>query len=90
MVDPMSKTRKQRAADLEAWAANVDEVNLVDVSSDDLKAIVKFAGERSQADVKLTAAVCNARRHGKSWAEIGIMLGVSKQAAQRKYSKLAS
>nr|WP_325049880.1 sigma factor-like helix-turn-helix DNA-binding protein [Nocardioides sediminis] len=34
-------------------------------------------------------AVRRARLHGFSWAEIGTMLGVSKQAMHKKYGKFA-
>ncbi|HZJ27932.1 MAG TPA: hypothetical protein VFF40_13130 [Acidimicrobiia bacterium] len=36
---------------------------------------------------ELTRAVIAARRSNRSWSEIGAMLGVSKQAAQRKYGR---
>jgi hypothetical protein len=41
-------------------------------------------------ETALTDAVRAACRTGRSWSEIGTMLGVSKQAAQRKCAKLAS
>jgi hypothetical protein len=90
MVDTLSTTRAQRAVNLEKWADNVEESELVDINTDELKAIAEFAARRDRLEDALTEAVRTARRHGKSWSQIGTMLGVSKQAAQRKYAKLAS
>ena len=90
MVDTLSTTRAQRAVNLEKWADNVEESELVDIDTDELKAIAEFAARRDRLEDALIEAVRTARRHGKSWSQIGAMLGVSKQAAQRKYAKLAS
>jgi hypothetical protein len=86
----MSRTRAERADALEAWADEVDEEDLVEVDTDALKAIAAYAARRERLDAALTDAIRAARRNGSSWTEIGMMLGVSKQAAQRKYAKLAS
>lgn len=86
----MNPTRSQRAKALEAWADHVDEADLVAVDTDDLTIIAQHATRRDDAEQALTEAVCSARRHGRSWSQIGTMLGVSKQAAQRKYAKLVS
>ena len=86
----MSPTRAQRAAALEAWADDVDGDDLIEVDTDELKAIGQYAARRDRLETALADAVRVARSNGRSWSEIGTMLGVSKQAAQRKYSKLAS
>ena len=86
----MSPTRVQRAAALEAWADDVDSDGLVEIDTDELKAIAQYAARRDRLETALAHAVRVARSNGRSWSEIGTMLGVSKQAAQRKYSKLAS
>jgi len=39
---------------------------------------------RDEVESELTEAVRSARQAHGSWSEIGTMLGVSKQAAQRK------
>ncbi len=54
------------------------------------EAISEIADRRDRLDLALTEAIRSARRDGRSWSEIGAMLGVSKQAAQRKYAQLAS
>jgi ABC-type transporter Mla subunit MlaD len=50
-----------------------------------LRAIAELADQRAEIDDALEAAVRTARRANRTWSEIGAMLGVSKQAAQRKY-----
>jgi hypothetical protein len=45
--------------------------------------------EADQVDSELAESVLAARAAKRSWSEIGAMLGVSKQAAQRKYGPWA-
>jgi hypothetical protein len=85
----MSATRAQRARALERWADKVDEADLVVADTESLRAIADLAEQRGQLDSALVEAIRSARRADRSWTEIGAMLGVSKQAAQRKYSKIA-
>ncbi|MGH9270055.1 MAG: hypothetical protein ACRDZ2_02160 [Ilumatobacteraceae bacterium] len=75
---------------LEAWAERVvtDELKPADTSA--LREIAKLAEQRERVDDQLAAAVRSARASQRSWSEIGAMLGVSKQAAQRKYGTKAS
>lgn len=40
------------------------------------------------AQASLLTAVSHARKAGASWAEIGAIIGTSKQAAQQRYGKL--
>lgn len=89
MVDAMSPTRAQRVVALEAWADDIDDNDLVEIDADELRVIARYANRRDRLEAELTEAVRAARRTGRSWSEIGTMLGVSKQAAQRKYAKLA-
>ena len=81
----MTKTRTERAAALEAWADAVDPTDLRDADTDALRRIAQLAQQRADLDTQLTTAVSTARAHHRSWSEIGAMLGVTKQAAQRKY-----
>ena len=85
----MSK-RAQRAAALEAWADAVDPNDLVEVDRSVLRTIAELAEQRDGIDVALADAVRTARREGRSWSEIGAMLGVTKQAAQRKFGSPAA
>ncbi len=82
----MSKTRAQRAKALEDWADRVEPDDLVVADTEALRLIAELAEQRSQLDDALVEAVRSARQAHRSWSEIGAMLGVSKQAAQRKYA----
>lgn len=86
----MKPARTRRAEVLEDWADRVEQADLIEVDSDELKAIAQFAAQRDLLEDALIEAVRVARQSGRSWSEIGAMLGVSKQAAQKKYAKLAS
>ena len=90
MVDAVSKTRAQRAEALEAWAESVEAEELVPAETDALRRIADLSDQRAGVEAALADAVGAARRADRSWSEIGAMLGVSKQAAQRKYAKRAS
>ncbi len=89
-MDEVSKTRADRAAALEEWADRVDPADLKLADTGMLRVIASLAEQRNQVDEELTEAVRTARRAHRSWSEIGAMLGVSKQAAQRKYASKAS
>ena len=86
----MSGTRTDRAEALEQWADDVDSADLKVADTEALRSIAELVEQRNEVDEDLTEAVRSARRSERSWAEIGAMLGVSKQAAQRKYAKVAA
>jgi transposase len=88
MVDTMTKTtRADKAAALERWADKVEPGDLASVDTSALRQLAKLAEQREALDDEVTDAVHAARRANRSWSEIGTMLGVSKQAAQRKYGR---
>ena len=89
-MDQVSKTRAERAKALEEWADRVDSADLKVADTEALRTIAELVARREEVDEELTAAVRSARRAQRSWSEIGAMLGVSKQAAQRKYSSKTS
>lgn len=82
----MSKRRSERATALEAWADAVQADELIAADTAALRAIAELAERRDEIDAALLEAVRSARLADRSWSEIGAMLGVSKQAAQRKYA----
>jgi hypothetical protein len=86
----MTKTRAERAAALERWADRVDPDALTEADTEALRQIAELVEERDEVDHKLLDAIRSARRSNRSWSEIGAMLGVSKQAAQRKYGRLVA
>ena len=81
----MTKTRTERAAALEAWADSVDSAELRSADTEVLRHIAELAPQRDDVAADLDQTVRAARAAHCSWSEIGAMLGVSKQAAQRKY-----
>ena len=88
MVDTMTKTtRAEKAAALQRWADKVEPGDLATVDTAALRQLAKLAEQREALDDEVTKAVHAARRANRSWSEIGTMLGVSKQAAQRKYGR---
>lgn len=90
MVDTVTSTRSDRAAALERWAEKVNAEDLVVADTAALREIAELAEKRTEVDAAITEAVVSARAANRSWSEIGAMLGVSKQAAQRKYARVAS
>jgi len=86
----MSKTGEERAEALEKWADMVDASELKTAETQALRTIAQLVDQRNELDEQITEAVISARQSRRSWSEIGTMLGVSKQAAQRKYSPKAS
>ena len=84
----MSRTRTQRARALEDWADRIESEDLEVADTEVLRAIATLADRREQVDDELAEAVRAARKGKRSWSEIGAMLGVSKQAAQRKYGPM--
>jgi DNA-directed RNA polymerase specialized sigma24 family protein len=91
MVEAMTKgSRADRAAALERWADDVQTDALVEIDTTVLRHLGELAEQRATIESELREAVLAARRSDRSWSEIGAMLGVSKQAAQRKYGRAVS
>jgi hypothetical protein len=84
-VNTLNKKRADQAAALEKWADEVIAEDLVEVDTRSLQRLREVANQRAAIDAAVTDAVKQARLANRSWAEIGLMLGVTKQAAQRKY-----
>jgi hypothetical protein len=53
----------------------------------DLTLIKAANREMRIADLNLRHQVAVARRHGHSWAAIGFVLGITRQAAQQRFGK---
>lgn len=89
-MDRVSKSRAERAKALEDWADRVEASDLKEADTEALRTIAELAERRDVVEEELTEAVRSARQAHRSWSEIGTMLGVSKQAAQRKYGSKVS
>jgi len=91
MVEAMSKAnRATKLESLERWADAVDPIDLVVVDTTALRALMELSEQRVCVEAQLIEAVRKARADHHSWSAIGLMLGVSKQAAQRKYGRTVS
>lgn len=91
MVAAMSKVdRAKKLEAFENWADTVDSDGMLVVDTTALRALMELSEQRSAVDLQLVEAVRQARADHHSWSEIGVMLGVSKQAAQRKYGPLVA
>ena len=84
----MSHTDKEiesAAARVEDWANTLDPAAFRDVT--DLRAVAEAANAVKTAEAQLREAVQVAHvMHGRSWAQIGIALGVSRQAARERWA----
>lgn len=54
--------------------------------SNALARLRRVAVERDEVEREIAYRVTRCRELGVSWAEVGVMLGVTKQSAQRKYA----
>lgn len=73
--------------DVERWLDNLDPDQTPAIDASDLAAIGRAVDDRDRAEALLVDLIRDARAHGKSWSMIGFALGVSKQAAQHKYTR---
>lgn len=88
----MPRTREQlenAVAETEAWLDNLDPMALAAPESDaaDLRAIGEALRAVAITDLRLADEVAKARRNGRTWTQIGVVLGVSKQAARERFSE---
>ena len=83
----MSKDRdlEGRAAETEAWLDSLDPEATPGDDISDLRAIATAVNELAAADRRVREAVEVARMNGRSWARIGIALGVTRQSAHERY-----
>lgn len=76
---------EQAAADAEAWLDSLDPASVASEDTADLRAVAIAVGAVADAERDLRDAVHTARRSGRSWGRIAMVLGVSKQAAQQRF-----
>lgn len=91
----MPRTRQQieqAAAEAEAWLDQLDPNDPTVTVDDpkDLRDIAYAMGAVAEAEKAVTAAIDTARANGRSWNAIARILGVSRQAAQKRYDHPAT
>ncbi|WP_019810711.1 ECF-type sigma factor [Saccharomonospora halophila] len=78
------------AARFEQLADNLDpDTDEVD-HTDDLRTIADAAEAVTADQARLREAVALARAHGRSWNDIALALGVSRQAARQRFADVAA
>lgn len=79
-------TDTELAIRFEQWAARLDREDFEDAA--DLRAIAHAVDAIRAGEARLLEAVGVARLlRGRSWGEIGIALGVSRQAARERFGE---
>lgn len=89
----MPRTRQElerAAAEAEAWLDSLDPDTIPAEDTSDLRDIGLTLGELVNLQKRLDDAVVAARHNGRSWGEIGLVLGISKQAARERYGPLVN
>ena len=90
---PRSRAQlEQAAADAEKWLDELDpdDPNItVEKPDDDLRQVAYALGAVNAAEKAVAAAVATAREHGRSWVEISRVLGMTRQAVQKRYDRPA-
>lgn len=75
---------KQATARVEQLAATLTLEDFEDAT--DLRTIAQAADAVQGAQARLREAVSIARLNGRSWGQIGIALGISRQAAHERFA----
>ena len=77
----------ERAAErFEELAETLDPETATVLSTDDLRGIAVAAQAVREDEARLQGAVQAARAHGRSWNQIAVALGVTRQAARQRFS----
>jgi DNA-directed RNA polymerase specialized sigma24 family protein len=88
-VNPMRHTDEQieqAAARFEQLADDLDPDTVHVEETDDLRQVAVAADAVSDDEARLREAVQLARAHGRSWNQIAVALGVSRQAARQRFA----
>jgi len=89
---PRTRDQLQKAlADAEAWLDQLDPTTIASSDSDAaaLRAIGKALHAVAASDLGLADQVARARANGRTWTQIGAVLGISKQAARERFGEPA-
>jgi hypothetical protein len=77
-LDRLAREFEQRADQLDPDTVTVDDVS-------DLRAVAEAADAVAAAEARLREAVEVAHARGRSWGRIGVALGVTRQAARKRF-----
>jgi hypothetical protein len=77
---------ERAAARFERLADELDPATVQAEHTDDLRQIAVAADAARQDEARLREAVHLARAHGRSWNQIAVGLGVSRQAARQQFA----
>lgn len=75
----------QKLAAYEKWLEEVDPADMKFIDTSTLKPVGRLAHLRDEVEKLLVDAIATARQNDWSWGDIGLMLGVTRQAAQQRY-----
>lgn len=76
---------ERAAVRFEELAGELDPDTVEAERTDDLRTIADVAEAVSSEQARLREAVTLARAHGRSWNDIAVALGVSRQAARQRF-----
>lgn len=91
---PRSRAQlEQAAADAEAWLDQLDPDDDPNITVDDpadLRTIAYALAAVASAEQVVSQAVAAARKNGRTWGDVAMILGISRQAAQKRYGHPAT
>lgn len=84
-------TDEEAADRFEAWADRVDPADLVEIDTECLRRLTALGERRAQQqeaalEAEIADAAAQASAAGHPWAVIALCLGVSRQAAHKRYA----
>ena len=83
------RTEEEMLAEIETANDGAGPDPIATFQGSALPAILAALRDRNEAQARIEAAVAQARAEGASWATIGALLGVSRQAALKRYRNAA-
>lgn len=87
---PRTREELERAAtEAEAWLDSLDPETTPAENPADLRRIGLALRALAENQREVDEAVAAAHDNGRSWGEIGLVLGISRQAARERYSQPA-
>jgi hypothetical protein len=79
--------KTEQEDEIEAWLDSLDPATIQWKDAAGLRRLIAAQKGMDAAEKELRAAVREAHEYGLSWAAIGGFLGVSKQAAHRRFAQ---